>query len=311
VRHRLRVAGQRQRIFTLPAMSVIHRRSGGVPRVINNICDRALLGAFGRSKRRVTAATARRAAVEVSGSGRRRRWLQPVIVGILLVAVMGATMLRLESTAMWWRPHILPVPVGRSTATVADTPSASVAAVVAPAPWSSLARLLDATTVDRDSALAALFARWGVDFQPRPGDSPCEIARRSGLRCIVRSGTWNVIRRLDVPAILTLMTSTGERHYVTVTALGVDTVTLNLSSRVMTLPLHDVERFWDGAFVALWRTPNLSATALKPGDGLRQRVLAFQRANGLRADGVLGEETLLRLAATTPGPSPSLSKVRP
>src|SRR5438309_5692705 len=77
VRHRLQIAGQRQMIFTPVALRVIHRRSGGVARLINNICDRALLGAFGRTKRRVTAGTARQAALEVSGSAGIRRWLQP------------------------------------------------------------------------------------------------------------------------------------------------------------------------------------------------------------------------------------------
>jgi hypothetical protein len=111
--------------------------------------------------------------------------------------------------------------------------------------------------------------------------------------------------------MLTLTTPTGDRHYATVTGLDGDTVTLQLGPRAATLALNDVERFWDGAFVALWRTPDLAATPLKPGDDFRQRVVAFQRANGLQADGVLGEETLLRLAATTPGSRPSLSKAVP
>src|SRR3989442_2187964 len=49
--------------------------------------------------------------------------------------------------------------------------------------------------------------------------------------------------------------------------------TLFRSPRPVTLLLNDVERFWDGAFVALWRTPDLAATLLKPGDDLRQRVV--------------------------------------
>ena len=94
VRHRLQVAGQREMIFTSPALRVIHRRSGGVPRLINNICDRALLGAFGCSKRRVTAPTARHAAAEVSGAGGLRRWLQPAVAAVLLAAiVLSASML--------------------------------------------------------------------------------------------------------------------------------------------------------------------------------------------------------------------------
>jgi general secretion pathway protein A len=190
-------------------------------------------------------------------------------------------------------------------------PSASVAEVVAPSQGPSLAALFNATTVDRDAASARLFAQWSVDMPSTAGTRACEIARRAGLQCLIRHGTWNVIRRLDVPVMLTLMSPTGERHYAIVTALGADTVTLDLPSGPTTHALHDVERFWDGAFVALGRMPGVAETPLKPDDDLRERVREFQRANGLRTDGVLGEETLLRLAATTPGLSPSLPKTRP
>ena len=311
VRHRLQIAGQRQMIFTAVALRVIHRRSGGVARLINNICDRALLGAFGRTKRRVTAGTARQAALEVSGSTGIRRWLQPAAAAVLVAAIvmtagaLGTSHLGYVTT--WWMQRLVPSGVAPSNAAIAVAP---VATVVAP-PRPSPTRVLDATTADRDAALASLFTRWGVEFQPRPGEGACEIARRAGLRCLVRSGTWNLIRRLDVPAVLTLTTPTGERQYATVTMLGADTVTLDGAARPVTLPLNEVERFWDGAFVALWRTPDLAATELKAGDDQRRRVVAFQRANGLKADGVLGEETLLRLATTAAGARPSLSKATP
>jgi len=177
VRHRLQVAGQREMIFTSPALSVIHRRSGGVARVINNVCDRALLGAFGRSRRRVTATTARRAAVEVSGVSRLRRWLQPAVAAVLLAAIVfSASTLgrsRLEYVATWWGQRVLPAGVAPSNAAVAVTP-APLAAVGAPQ-RPSPARLLDGTTVDRDAALASLFARWGVEFQPRPGENASDV----------------------------------------------------------------------------------------------------------------------------------------
>ena len=315
VRHRLQVAGRREMIFTSPALHVIHRRSGGVPRLINNTCDRALLGAFGRSKRRVTAAIARQAAVEVSGAHGIVRWLWPaaaaVIVGGVILTAGTVGRGRLEYIASWWGHRLLPGTITPSNAAVTvPPPSTGIAsAVVSPAaPRPSLASLLDTTTAVRETALATLFTRWGVAFQPRPGEAACDAAARVGLRCLARSGTWNVIRRFDVPAMLTLMTPSGDRHYATVTALDADTVTLDLTSRPVTLPLSEVEPFWDGAFFALWRTPDLTTTELRPGGDLKQRVTAFQRANGLLADGVLGEETLLRLATTTPGAArPSIS----
>ena len=312
VRHRLRVAGQRQMIFTPYALRIIHRRSGGVPRLINNICDRALLGAFGRTKRQVTGATARQAAAEVFGTSRWRRWLPAATVAVLLAAaVMSAGMLgrsRLEYVAAWWLQRVVPAGVQPSNAAVVPVPTPVPAA--APVRL-TLASLLDPKTADRDVALASLFASWSVEFAPAAGESACDVARRAGLRCLIKTGTWNVIRRLDVPAMLMLATPTGERHYATVTGLNAETVTLEVAQRPVVLALNDVERFWDGAFVALWRMPDLAATDLKPGDDFKRRVADFQRANGLQSDGVLGEETLLRLAATSTVSRPSLSKSTP
>jgi peptidoglycan hydrolase-like protein with peptidoglycan-binding domain len=45
---------------------------------------------------------------------------------------------------------------------------------------------------------------------------------------------------------------------------------------------------------------------------LKRRVVAFQRTESLTPDGIVGEETLVRLSAATPSPgAPSLSQVRP
>src|SRR5450755_886718 len=59
VLHRLRVAGATTDIFAPSALSEVFRLSAGVPRVINVICDRALLGAYSLDRHRVTAALVR------------------------------------------------------------------------------------------------------------------------------------------------------------------------------------------------------------------------------------------------------------
>ena len=53
MRHRLRVAGATREIFTPAALRELHRRSGGLPRLVNVIADRALLGAFARDRHEV------------------------------------------------------------------------------------------------------------------------------------------------------------------------------------------------------------------------------------------------------------------
>jgi general secretion pathway protein A len=46
VQHRLRVAGRTRRIFNADALDLIHEKSGGVPRLVNRLCDLALVYAF-------------------------------------------------------------------------------------------------------------------------------------------------------------------------------------------------------------------------------------------------------------------------
>lgn len=55
--HRLKVAGAQKRIFTGPAIDLIHEVTRGVPRLVNQLCDLALVYAFTRGKRTVTPVT--------------------------------------------------------------------------------------------------------------------------------------------------------------------------------------------------------------------------------------------------------------
>lgn len=90
VRHRLQVAGGTTDIFTPRALAALHRVSAGLPRLINVVADRALLGAYAREQRTVDAAMVRRAAAEVSGrESAHRAYLWPWLaaLGVLLVLI--------------------------------------------------------------------------------------------------------------------------------------------------------------------------------------------------------------------------------
>ena len=70
IRHRLGVAGTQEELFPPEAVAEIHKRTRGVPRLINVLCDRALLGAYGSHQHRVSAELVRGAALEVLGQER-------------------------------------------------------------------------------------------------------------------------------------------------------------------------------------------------------------------------------------------------
>jgi general secretion pathway protein A len=67
VDHRLLLAGVRRKLFPNSIINKLYRLSGGVPRVINVICDRALLGTYVHGKNCVDKKTLIRAAHEVFG----------------------------------------------------------------------------------------------------------------------------------------------------------------------------------------------------------------------------------------------------
>ena len=127
IHHRLRVAGGREDLFTRSAQQTVYRHSGGVPRLINIICDRALLGAYGRGARRVTARLARAAAREaLHGGAGGWNWRSG------LALAMGLAGLVMIGVGLWL-PHVnpsappVPPAVSRSLAAPPAPPEASSA----------------------------------------------------------------------------------------------------------------------------------------------------------------------------------------
>jgi general secretion pathway protein A len=103
IRHRLGVAGLQGALpFDRQAAQQVHRLARGVPRRINLLCDRALLGAYASGRRRVDRDTVNKAAAEVFDRG-ELAMLPPVrptralalasvvglLVGASLVALLG------------------------------------------------------------------------------------------------------------------------------------------------------------------------------------------------------------------------------
>lgn len=65
IRHRLKVAGTEREIFSSAAIREIHRFSHGYPRLINIVCDRALLSGFVREKKVISAGIIKECASEL------------------------------------------------------------------------------------------------------------------------------------------------------------------------------------------------------------------------------------------------------
>lgn len=135
--HRLAVAGARSApLFSDAAMRTVHQVSGGVPRRINLVCDRALLAAYSRNQARVSTALVRQAASEIFADGKVRSLRQVAGAAVAVLTTLAVAL------AYAWRPQSEVGPAaqavpgaGASAATAAA--AGGVAAVPATASLSS------------------------------------------------------------------------------------------------------------------------------------------------------------------------------
>ena len=324
IRHRLAVAGSTaQTPFAPRLMAQIHAMSHGVPRRINLLCDRALLGAYVENQPQVTRQILRRAAEEVfaeegrPAAGRGLRWPH-VAGGVLAGAVVTAAL------AWQFMPRAgVPAPAAVAPALAASVPAAS-AAVAASAPVS---------VPDRNAVLRQLAALWGEQL---PAGDACQAGARAGLRCLHSRGGIAELRVLDRPAMLALRDGQGVEKLVLLTRLQGETATLMLDGKQQGLPLAQLAQRSDGSFTTFWRAPRNWRDEVPLGgrgadvDWLAQRLAqqrglpapaanlpldaemqgqlrAFQQSQNLRADGLAGPKTYIRLMQLGDNAEPRLS----
>ncbi|TQK10423.1 ExeA family protein [Herbaspirillum sp. SJZ107] len=323
VAHRLSVAGTHAGsplIFPIPLSlaPLIHRLTQGVPRRINLLCDRALLGAYVENSAQVTPKILRRAAQEVfagepAAARAPLRW--PLVAGGVLA---GAAI----SAAAWQAvPHaVAPAPVpARAQAVAAAAPAGHpVKPVAVAAPASAPHQPLALAT--QEEALRELGALWG---QQLPAGEPCQGAPKLGLRCYTGRGGVYELRLLDRPAIVAL--HDGQNlGYAVLSAMDADSATLSVNGRREKVSLGALATRFDGEFTTLWKAARGFRDEVKPGDSgpdvdwiagrlaqlnesaappaaqpfdapTRRLLRSFQAGQNLKADGVAGPRTYMRL----------------
>jgi general secretion pathway protein A len=135
IKHRLHICGATRRIFRKSAVDRVYKLSGGIPRLINVLCDRALLGAFTEGKFQVDRKVIRQAADEVLADELRQsrarfspRWsvVVPVVAMLAIVALY-----------IYWQRSQVGNLLDQATAQSSPELSASVAPVDEPSPRDS------------------------------------------------------------------------------------------------------------------------------------------------------------------------------
>jgi general secretion pathway protein A len=274
IHHRLQVAGMSPDRVIFPASIVrgIYQRTRGIPRVINVLCDRILLGAYGRNKTRADQSMLKLATREVLGEvpSASVSWRWPTAIAAVLLAAIGS----------WWflqefaRPSAPSVALERSPVTPQiEAPVPDMASgpepVFAPAmPREKIPVAVQEVETETERvqsgassdwllppavAMSQLWVLYSDSLEP---ESVCAVPVQSDVSCIERkASTWDELLKFDRPLLLEMITPA--RFAAAALLLGMD----GRSAWVLTprgvseVNLVELGPLWTGRYRFLWHPP--------------------------------------------------------
>lgn len=324
--HRLAVAGVQKSLFSTSALNELYRRSRGIPRLINIICDRALLGAYVQGQDNVDKRTLSKAAQEVIGDEKAPRrvlkWALTVLTLVVSVTALAATFynqgMHFFPANNAGHPGLLKRLNGFQETGEFTLPSD--------------------LTLERsqEAAYRSVFSEWSIPYQLEHND-PCKQAQTWGLECIDTRGNFNSALRFNKPLIIRLSDDTGHEFYAGLTAVKGKEATLVIDDKVRRVNVDVISKRWPGSYTLLWRRPRKFLFSIGPGskgpevqllekelflisgntatfrkkagfdDALTTQVKQFQFSEGLETDGIVGPQTFMHLNMAMSRMEPSLT----
>ncbi len=313
IQHRLATAGLTGASpFQQPQMKLIHRLTGGVPRRINLLCDRAMLGAFANGAHEIDRATIECAASELfinqnnpARRTQRRHW-KLASLGVLAALLAGGAAWSLADASLlpaiyatWFSSgggervrlvtHAAPAASTAPSAT-ADARPPDTAAAPASASTTESAQEKDAqaSAFAPDGSIARAFAgeaeamrelatMWNMALA---GNDPCDAGANALIRCHRSSGGFAELRKLDRPAVLKLYDATNKPRYILLIGLGDSAARLRADGTELNVKLVELTRYFRGEFVTFWRAPEGLAGTIAKSDWIATQLAKIDGRDG-------------------------------
>lgn len=309
VQHRLNIAGcTKQNIFSSSVLDKLYQYSGGIPRLINLIADRALLGAYALETQKVNNNTLKQAKNEVLGEKTKESasfsmffYVFPFIVflaayglwsfiqttpntvaqqpiqqslAVQTVAkpsvVAQAEQVQTQGTTKAAEPTTAPIVTPPNPAAANTSPSITTQALTIPA------------TTNQDQAFIPIFKAWGIDYQPEQHGNACDFAQQHQLVCLRQRGNLAAIRSLDRPAVLSISNDAGQKVFTAVLTLAGTTATSANQDKYAEIPLQQLSLQSFNDFTLLWKIPQGYDAPVRPGhQGKLVALLAAQVTQAL------------------------------
>lgn len=308
IEHRLAIAGwSRGPLFTAAAMKKIYQTTQGNPRMVNVLCDRALLIGYADSIERIDLPEIRRASQEVRRHPAGRSF--PLALLWLIIPCFAL--------ALWALPRPEKAPDVEKT--ILAKPQ------IDPFTHEVLPLLRqNPTEVNRRNVVNALLVLWGGKPVATAAtlEESLNLSRDQKFTVARLQGDLDALLRLRLPLILEVVDA-AERRYLLVTGQTTSGVTVALDNgRAVTISPDQLAPHWKNRAYLLWKNPldlplqqspfqnareiialqsllnNVGKNVPASGryDELtRAAIRTFQHDQQLPVDGIAGMQTLIAL----------------
>jgi len=290
IKQRMEVAGDTGGVsFSRSSITWIYLCTRGVPRLINILCDRALLIAYGDERRRISTGIVIRAMWELLGHSQGRRFAlvsAGIMALVFMVCLAGVAMQRLPADILGQRP--LPPPA--TTAAVASSPSGGAQQTATEKEAALATERLKQEILSYEQndthmlAFNAIAEQWGVrpirGFSKRLDvpDMFRRLAARRNLRVTLFKGALDDVIRYDLPFIM-VTGITGELGAYCYAVTSAKNGSLSVSPALFdsaVISRNDMASVANGTFYIVWQNFGQIPDSIAKGEK-RLEVKALQR----------------------------------
>lgn len=335
IHHRLMVCNGRPEIFKESAIRKIYKLSSGIPRMINILCDRALLGAYSTNTHIITPAIINAAANETLASTDKKSPLTALMISLLF---MGCIATGVYFRMLWPKANneattslattypditIKPEIISRALQPIEEEPLLIKKVNLVPvAKTKMFDDWINNPDYSLNTALISTLKLWNKPI-PKNNQVDCHYVETTGLRCVFGKANWKDILAINHPAILEFSLANEQKFYALLTGFGQNQSMVHFKEDVA-FPVADVLKYWNGYYLiveppipdnkmihphqisdsVLWLRHLLNSIDNKADavdqprfydDKLVARVIDFQHQHQLPEDGKVGDKTMPHL----------------
>jgi len=307
IEHRIRISGGRRGIFSSAALKQIFQLTRGIPRLINLLSDRSLLGAYSMETHTVSRAIVNKAAQEALPEQKTNNTFRKVIVFstlLSLIPLIGYFGHYFPNSKQINQTKQLPLNISADSKIqqakkakvvqkVTDTKveKTAEAIVIKPKEHKTTIEFSDfikSPSLTIRNALNLSLMQWNIDI-PENFIAECSNVQKVNLACLPGKTNWYQLNKMQRPVILEFNLANNEKRFALITRSEKNKITV-LADHEYQFPLQDLMAFWNGYFMTLWKPPSDSFKLIYPGQDSSDIIWVRQRLN--QYEGIL--ETVSR-----------------